>query len=78
MTVKTDPGVALILVLLITSFLSALGLGLALAVFMDQLASGNHRGSVAMLYAADAGSALAARALSLAADGNGVLAGATR
>ena len=78
MTVKTDPGVALILVLLITSFLSALGLGLALAVFMDQLASGNHRGSVAMLYAADAGIELAARDLSLAADWNGVLAGATR
>ena len=78
MTVKTDPGVALILVLLVTSFLSAVGLGLALVVFMDQLASGNHRGSVAMLYAADAGIELAARDLSLAADWNGVLAGTNR
>ncbi len=78
MTVKTDPGVAIILVLLVTSFLSAVGLGLALVVFMDQLASGNHRGSVAMLYAADAGIELAARDLALAADWNGVLAGTDR
>ena len=78
MTVKTDSGVALILVLLVTSFLSAVGLGLALVVFMDQLASGNHRGSVAMFYAADAGIELAARDLSLAADWNAVLAGTHR
>ncbi len=78
MTVKTDPGVAIILVLLVTSFLSAVGLGLALVVFMDQLASGNHRGSVAMLYAADAGIELAARDLALAPDWDGVLAGTDR
>lgn len=78
MTAKTDPGVALILVLLVTSFLSAVGLGLALVVFMDQLATGNQRGSVAMLYAADAGIELAARDLALADDWNGILAGTNR
>jgi len=60
---SNDRGVALILVVLVTTFLSALGLGVALAVFMDRLAAGNLRGSVAMLYAADAGIELAARDL---------------
>lgn len=75
MTFRNDSGIALILVLLVTSFLSAVGLGLALVVFMDQLANGNHRGSVAMLYAADAGIEIAARDLSLAADWAALLAG---
>lgn len=78
MTFRTESGVALILVLLLTSFLSAVGLGLVLVVFMDQLASGNHRGSVGMLYAADAGIELAARDLALAGDWNGVLNGTER
>lgn len=78
MTVKTESGVALILVLLLTSFVSAVGLGLALVVFMDQLASGNHRGSASTLYAADAGIELAARDLALAGDWNATLAGTTR
>jgi hypothetical protein len=78
MTITTQSGVALILVLLITSFVSAVGLGLALVVFMDQLASGNHRGSAAMLYAADAGIELAARDLALLDDWNAALAGTTR
>lgn len=78
MTITTQSGVALILVLLVTSFLSAVGLGLALVVFMDQLASGNHRGSVAMLYAADAGIELVARDLSLAGDWDRALAGTER
>ena len=56
-------GIALILVILVTSFLSALGLGVALAVFLDRLASGNLRGSIAMLYAADSGIELTARDL---------------
>lgn len=78
MTIKTESGVALILVLLVTSFVSAVGLGLALVVFMDQLASGNHRSSAAMLYAADAGIELAARDLALLNDWNTALAGTTR
>jgi hypothetical protein len=55
--------VALILVILFTSFLAALGLGVALAVFLDRLAAGNLRGSIALLYAADSGIELAARDL---------------
>jgi hypothetical protein len=78
MTIRTQSGVALILVLLLTSFVSAVGLGLALVVFMDQLASANHRGSAAMLYAADAGIELAARDLALLDDWNAALAGTTR
>ena len=56
-------GIALILVILVTSFLSAIGLGLAMIVMMDKLATGNLRGSVAMLYAADAAIELVARDL---------------
>ena len=56
-------GIALILVILVTSFLSAIGLGLAMIVIMDRLATGNLRGSVAMLHAADAAIELVARDL---------------
>ena len=71
-------GIALILVILVTSFLSAIGLGLALIVLMDRLATGNLRGSVAMLYAADAAIELATRDLAQIADWNLVLSGAVR
>ena len=78
MIVKTESGVALILVLLVTSFVSAVGLGLAVVVFMDQLASGNLRGTVGMFYAADAGIELAARDLASAADWSAALGGTER
>lgn len=68
-------GVALILAILVTSFLTAIGLGLMLIVFMDRLATGNLRGSVAMLHAADAAIELAARELAVVADWDPVLAG---
>jgi hypothetical protein len=71
-----ERGIALILVMLVTSFLSALGLGLMLAVFMDRLATGNMAGSVAMLYAADAGIELAARDLAQMDNWDAVLTGA--
>src|SRR5688572_15523491 len=71
-------GVALILVVLVTSFLSALGLGLALIVIMDRLATGNQRGSVAMLYAADAAIELAARDLAMIEDWSVALSGGSR
>ncbi len=71
-------GIALIIAILITSFLSALGLGLMLAVFMDRLATGNMAGSVAMLYAADAGIELAARDLAQVADWADILSGSER
>src|SRR4051812_39516651 len=68
-------GIALILVVLVTTFLAALGLGLALAVFMDRLATGNMTGSVAMLYAADAGIEFAASELARASSMDLVLSG---
>ena len=71
---NSQRGVALILALLATSFLSAVGLGLAVMVFMDRLATGNVRGSVALLHAADAGIELAAHDLARA-DWNAALAG---
>lgn len=71
-------GIALILVILVTSFLSAIGLGLALMVVMDRLATGNLRGSIAMLYAADAAIELATGDLAQIADWNLVLSGAAR
>jgi hypothetical protein len=75
---NTQRGIALILVILVTSFLSAIGLGLAMIVVMDRLASGNLRGSVAMVYAADAVLELAARDLAQLADWNLALSGAAR
>ena len=69
---SSQRGIALILALLVTSFLSAVGLGLAVMVFMDRLATGNVRGSVALLHAADAGIELAAHDLARA-DWNAVL-----
>jgi hypothetical protein len=71
-------GIALIMVMLATTFLSALGMGLMLAVFMDRLATGNMSSSVAMLHAADAGIEIAARDLALTGDWNLVLSGAAR
>lgn len=68
-------GVALIMAILVTSFLLALGLGVTLAVFMDRLAAGNMSGSVAMFYAADAGIELAAGELARRADWDAVLVG---
>jgi hypothetical protein len=73
-----ERGIALIMVILVTTFLSTLGFGLLLAVFMDRLATGNMAGSVAMLYAADAGIELAAHELAQIANLDEVLAGAAR
>jgi hypothetical protein len=75
---SSQRGIALIMVMLATTFLSALGMGLMLAVFMDRLATGNMSGSVAMLHAADAAIEIAARDLALAVDWNLVLSGAER
>ena len=75
---RTERGVALIMVMLVTAFLSALGLGLLLAVFMDRLATGNMSASIGLLYAADAGIELAARDLALASNWSDVLSGAER
>lgn len=74
---SSQRGIALIVVLLATSFLSAVGLGLAVMVFMDRLATGNVRASIALLHAADAGIELAAHSLS-SADWTDVLAGFTQ
>lgn len=71
-------GIALVLAILVTSFLTAIGLGLALIVMMDRLATGNLRGSVAMLYAADAVIELAARDLSQLEDWDAALTGQSR
>ena len=73
-----ERGIALIVAVLFTSFLSAIALGLALVVFMDRLAVGNVRGAVGLLYAADAGIELAARDLSRADDWSSVLGGLER
>ena len=71
-------GIALVLAILVTSFLTAIGLGLAMIVMMDRLATGNLRGSVAMLYAADAAIELAARDLSRLEDWDAALIGQSR
>lgn len=71
-------GIALIMAVLITTFLSALGAGVMMAVFMDRLAAGNMRGSIALLYAADSGIEIAARELARVEQWNTVLSGAIR
>ncbi len=68
-------GIALILVLLVTSFLSAMAMGVAVSVSMARLADGNLSGDVARLYAADAGIALAAHELDGQPDWDAVLSG---
>ena len=68
----------MIMVILVTTFLSALGLGVLLAVFMDRLATGNIAGSVAMLYAADSAIEVAARDLAQVPDWDDALTGAHR
>jgi hypothetical protein len=75
---NTQRGIALVLVILVTSFLSAIGLGLAMIVIMDRLAGGNLRGSVAMLFAADAALELAVRDLARLDDWDLALAGVAR
>jgi len=72
---RADNGIALIMVVLVTAFLSALGLGVLLAVFMDALATGNMTGSVGMFYAADAAIEIAARDLAQIDDWDAVLSG---
>jgi hypothetical protein len=73
--VTGERGIALIMVVLVTTFLSALGVGLLLAVFMDRLAAGNLEGSIAMLYAADSAIEIAARDLSQIEEWDDVLTG---
>ena len=75
---NSSRGIALVLAILVTSFLTAIGLGLALIVMMDRLATGNMRGSVAMLYAADAIIELAAHDLSQLDDWSDALNGQSR
>ena len=74
----SERGIALIMVILVTTFLSALGLGVLLAVFMDRMATGNMAGSVEMLYAADSAIEVAALDLAQIADWDEVLSGAQR
>lgn len=74
----TERGVALVLAILVTGFLSAIGLGLALIVIMDRLAAGNLRGSVGLLYVADAALELAVRDLAHLEDWNPALTGTAR
>jgi len=74
-TMRSERGIALIMVVLLTTFLSALGIGLMLSIFMDRLATGNLSGSVAMLFAADAGVELASRDLANAVDWSDLLSG---
>jgi hypothetical protein len=75
---NTQRGVAVVLVMLIVSFMTTVGLGLALIVMMEGRAAANVRDSVAMLYAADAALELAARDLAQIEDWDAALAGNAR
>jgi hypothetical protein len=69
-------GIAVLIVILLVAFLSARGMGVTLAFFMDRLAAGNMSSSMAMLYAADAGIELAARELAQVGEFDAALSGA--
>lgn len=73
-----ERGVALILALLVTSFMTAIGLGLTMMVVTDRFAITNLRGSVAMLHVADAALEMAVRDLSQLEDWNLALSGNAR
>jgi hypothetical protein len=68
-------GIALIAVLLVSSLVFVMALGLSLVVSVNQLAVRNHRESAALAAAAIAGVELAAATLASVADWNAVLAG---
>lgn len=69
-------GIALVTVLLISSLVFTMALGLSLIVSVDHLAARNHRESMALLHAANAGLQMAARAAAEAPDWNLLLSGA--
>ena len=75
---SSQRGVALIIVLLLISLLSALGLGLALTSSTARLAGSNHHESVALLNAADAALALVSRDLAAMPDWSAALDGSVR
>lgn len=70
-----ERGVAVILVVMLGSFLSVVALGLALVVFVNQLATGNFQSSVALLHAAEAGIDLAAQDVAREGDWSRLLSG---
>lgn len=72
---RSERGIALIVVLLVSSLIFVLALGLSLVTAVDQLSTRNYRESTALLYAADGAVELAARALSQTASWDGVLSG---
>lgn len=75
---SSSHGIALITVLLIASLVFTMALGLSLVVSVDHLIVRNHRESTALLFAAEAGVELAARALAQVPDWNLVLSGAVQ
>ena len=78
MTHQDERGVALIIVLLITSFVFSISVGLSLLVATERMAGGNYRDSVGLFYAADAAIELAALDVARQPDWNAVLAGHVR
>lgn len=75
---SSERGIALILVTMVATFLFAIGMGLALIVFMDGLAIGNLRESAALLHTADAALELSVRELARMDDWNAALIGDAR
>lgn len=68
-------GIALIVVLLVSSLVFVLALGLSLVTAVDHLSMRNYRESAALLYAAEGAVELAARALSESPSWDAVLSG---
>ncbi len=71
----SNRGIALIVVLLVSSLVFVLALGLSLVTSVDQLSTRNYRESTSLLYAAEGAVELAARALSQVDSWDAVLSG---
>jgi hypothetical protein len=72
---RSDRGIALIVVLLVSSLIFVLALGLSLVTTVDQLSTRNYRESTALLYAAQGALEVSAIALSEASSWDAVLGG---
>ncbi len=70
-----ERGIALIVVLLVSTLVFVMALGLSLVTAVEQLVTRNHRESAALLHAAEGALELAARALARAGPWDPVLAG---
>jgi hypothetical protein len=75
---RGESGVALLVAMMVMTIVSVLGLGLLLTTSLEPVTAANYESSIAALYAAEAGVAVAAHELGGMTDWDPVLAGRTK